>query len=91
MKFDNWDFIRKPADKIRVLLKFVKNNGYFIWQYLAEFFLEWEIKVVEKIKTHIWPSTSFLWKSCRLCENVEKCGGAREAADDYGAWALHAG
>ena len=33
-----------------------------LWQYLAEFFLEWEffqIKVVEKIKTHILCSVTF--------------------------------
>jgi hypothetical protein len=33
-----------------------------LWQYLAEFFLEWEIfwtKVVEKIKTHLMFINSF--------------------------------
>jgi hypothetical protein len=36
-----------------------------LWQYLTEFFLEWEIfqrKVVEKIKTHILYSTTFFPK-----------------------------
>jgi hypothetical protein len=72
------------------------NTFSHLWQYLAEFFLEWEMfekKVVEKIKRH------FLFinfppppprKSCRLWDNVEKCSGAREAADDYRD-ALHAG
>ena len=35
-----------------------------LWQYLAEFFLEWEmfqIKVVEKIKTHILCSVTFFF------------------------------
>jgi hypothetical protein len=41
-----------------------------------------EIKVVEKIKTHILCSITFFQKSCLLLDNVEKCGGAREAADD---------
>ena len=40
------------------------------------------VKVVEKIKTHILCSVTFSWKSCRLWDNVEKCGGAREASDD---------
>jgi len=29
-------------------------------------------KFVEKIKTHILCSVTFLWKSCRLWDNVEK-------------------
>ena len=56
-----------------------------LWQYLAEFFVEWEmfqIKVVEKIKTHILCSITFHRKSCRLGDNVEKCGGAKEAANN---------
>jgi hypothetical protein len=55
-----------------------------LWQYIAEFFLEWEmfqIKVVDKIKIHILYSITFLRKSCNLWNNVEKYGGAREAAD----------
>ena len=46
-------------------------------KYLAQFFLEWEtfqIKVVEKIKTHILCSMYFFFfrKSCLLLDNVEK-------------------
>jgi hypothetical protein len=41
-----------------------------------------QIKVVEKIKTNILFSATFFRKSCRLWDNVEKCGWAREAADD---------
>jgi hypothetical protein len=54
-------------------------------QYLPDFFLEWEIfqiKVVEKLKTHILRSVAFFRKSCRLWDNVEKYGGAREAVND---------
>ena len=53
-------------------------------QYLAEFFLEWElfqIKVLEKIKTRISHSVTFVWKYCHLWDNVKKCG-AREATDN---------
>jgi hypothetical protein len=56
-----------------------------LWQYLTEFFLEWEMfqtKVVEKTKTHILCSITFFRKSCRLWDNVEKCGTARQATDD---------
>ena len=37
-------------------------------------------KVVEKIETHISRPVGFSRKPCRLWDNVEKCGGAREAA-----------
>jgi hypothetical protein len=45
-----------------------------MWQYLAEFFLEWEtfhIKVVERIKTHILCSVTF-FKSCSVYEIMSK-------------------
>jgi hypothetical protein len=46
-----------------------------LWQYLAKFFLEWEmlgIKVVEKIKIYILRPITFSRKSCRLWDNVKK-------------------
>ena len=42
-------FSWKSVEKIQVLLKSDKNNGYFTWRrfhvydYLAKFFLEWEM------------------------------------------------
>jgi hypothetical protein len=66
-----------------------------LWQYLAEFFLEWQMfqtKVVEKIKTHILYSVNFFRKSYRLWDNVEKWGRAGQAIDDtIITCALHAG
>jgi hypothetical protein len=59
------------------------DDVFTLWQYLAKFFLEWETfqtKFVEKIKTHILCSVTFFRKSCRLWDNIEKCGGARQAA-----------
>jgi hypothetical protein len=56
-----------------------------LWQYLAEFFLKWKmfkIKCIEKIKRRILCSVTFSRKSCRLWDNVEKYGWAREAAND---------
>jgi len=38
---------------------------------------------VEKIKTHILFSITFSRKSCRLWDNVEKCGRAREATGNW--------
>ena len=45
-----------------------------LWQYLAEFVLEWEMfqeRVAEKIRTLILRSVTFYWKSCHLWDNVE--------------------
>ena len=60
--------------------------------HLAEFFSEWEIfriKFVEKIKTHILCSSFFSpRKSCRLRDNVEKCGRARQTTDDDIMWRI---
>jgi hypothetical protein len=57
-----------------------------LWQYFADFFLEWEIfqiKVVEKLKRYILCSVTFFpQKSHRLWDNVEKFGGSREDADN---------
>jgi hypothetical protein len=41
-----------------------------------------QIKVVEKFKTHILCSITFPPKSCRLWDNVEKYGTARQATHD---------
>jgi hypothetical protein len=60
---------RKLGEKIQVSLKFEKNNGYVTWRsiyifdYLPLSFLEWEMfrtKVVEKIKTHVLCSITFV-------------------------------
>jgi hypothetical protein len=81
-------FPRKSADEVQVSLKSVKNNGYFICRRFliydnislnSEMF---QIKVVEKIKTHILYSLTFFWKTCAIWDHVEIHGTAREAADD---------
>jgi hypothetical protein len=56
-----------------------------IWSYLAQFFLEWEMlqtKIVEEIKTHILCSVTFVRKSCRLWDNMEKYCKAVQPTDD---------
>ena len=82
MKFDTYVFFPKSVENFNFYIKTCVD----LWQYLAEFCLEWEMfytKVVQKIKTHILCSvTSFTWKSCRLWDDVEKRGGAREATED---------
>ena len=45
-----------------------------LWQYIAKLFLKWkifQIKVVEKIKTHILFSITFFQKSYRLWDNIK--------------------
>jgi hypothetical protein len=41
-----------------------------------------QTNVVDKIKTHILCSITFPRKSCRLWDNVEKYGTARQTTDD---------
>jgi hypothetical protein len=61
---------------------------YSFVSYLAQFPVEWEMfqtKVVEKTKTHILCSETPPpppQKSCRLWDNVEKCGRAWQATGD---------
>ena len=62
----------------------MKTNVSF-WSYLAQYFLEWEVlqmKVVEKIKTHILCSVFFFRNSYRLSDNVEKYCRAGQTTDD---------
>ena len=62
-----------------------------LWQYIADLFLKWEIfqiKVVDKTKTHILCSVTCFRKSCRLWDNVEKYGGARGATNDIIIWLI---
>ena len=90
--FDILILFRKSVWKIEFfLLKSDKNDGYFtrrsfhVYDYLADFFLEgdlFQIKVVEKIKTHILCSLTFFRISCCLWDNVGKYGEAREDAEN---------
>ena len=62
----------------------MKTNIHFL-SHLIQFSLVWkmfQIKVAEKIKTHILCFKTFSRKSCRLWHSVEKYGVAGEATDD---------
>ena len=96
--YENWyaslffeDILRKfkfHSNTTRKRILHMKTFSH-LWQHLAESSLEWEmfqIKVVEKIRTHILCSIIFARKLYRLWDNVEKCGGASQAAE-YGACA----
>ena len=73
----------KMWQKLRVLYT---TTFPHLWQYLAKFFLEWEIsqiKFVEKIKTRILYSVTFFpRKSSLLSDNVDKYGAGRENTND---------
>jgi len=57
-----------------------------LWSYLAHSFLGWKVfqsKIIEKIKTHILCSTTFIFrKSCRLWDKVEEYCTTVQATDD---------
>ena len=56
-----------------------------LWQYLAEFFSEWQIYqiiIAEKIKIQILCPIIFFRKLRHFWDNVEKRGGARDVASD---------
>jgi hypothetical protein len=84
---ENSSFI-KIRQKQRVL--YMKMSPH-LWQYLAKFFLEWEMfqtKVVEKIKIHISCSVTFFGKSHRLWDNGKKYGGDRGYTNDVTIWRI---
>jgi hypothetical protein len=85
------DILRKlkfHSNTTRKRILHVKTFSH-LWQHLAESSLQremFQIKVMEKIRIHILCSITFARKLYRLWDNVEKCGGASQAAE-YGACA----
>jgi hypothetical protein len=82
---------RKSFEKIRVPLNRDKNNGTLLDVFTFMITPRWILlsmrgvsdNTVKKIKIRVSYSTTLLFrKPYRLWNNVEKCGGAREAADD---------
>jgi hypothetical protein len=97
-------FFRKPVvEKIKILFKSDKNNGYFTWRLSTFLTISRQIllrmeNVLDKSCRGNWNThfmfSSFFRKSHRLWNNVEKCGGHRggpQMTSQYGAYALHAG
>ena len=83
---------RKCVEKIQILLKSDNNNGYSTWRptytcLIISRSILLRIKsvsdnIIEDIKTHIACSGTFFFKSCRLWDNVEKYGRARQVTCD---------
>jgi len=63
------NILQKSVEKIQVSLNSDKNNGYIAWRPIYifdQFVLEWEmlqIKVVEKIKTHIFSQNFAIYET----------------------------
>jgi hypothetical protein len=78
-KIANGDYeLRHVCPSVRLLAW--NNSAEF-----AEFFSQWEmfqIKGVQKIRTHVFLFSNFFLKSCRVWDNVEKYGTARQATVD---------
>jgi hypothetical protein len=82
-----FEFFLKSVEKIQFSLKWVLYTKTNIrsGSQLAQFFLErdmFEIKFVEKIKTHILCAITFFRKPCRLWDNVEKYCRTGPVTDD---------
>jgi hypothetical protein len=98
MQFDIWTVFRKSVEKCQVLLKSDKSNVHMktilhLWQYLPEYFLEWEIfqiKVGEKVKIQVVCTITFSPYNRAFREIISKNILQPEATWQYGACALHA-
>ena len=83
---EDWWFIKIQQDQLVLYIK-----TFFTFMTISRRILKMKNvldKIVEKIKTHISYSLTFLRKSCRLWDNVEKCGGARETTNDVTIWRI---
>jgi hypothetical protein len=90
-----FEYFSKISQKIQISLKSDKTNGCFTIRYAYiyddELFLEWEIfrrNFVEKIKTLILFSETFIPNSRCLWVNVEKYHAAGQATDGDMVYAL---
>jgi hypothetical protein len=78
LKFLIWSFFKiycENSSLIQIGQEYMKTNILF-QSYLAQLFLERKIfqtRVSEKLEIHILCSLTFVRKSCRLWNNLEKC------------------
>jgi len=87
----NLDFLRRSVETVHVLLKYDKNNGYFMKRLMYIFNnVSLNSSLYEKYFRQICrenQNTHFIFnvffrKSCRLWDNVEKSCRSDEATDD---------
>jgi hypothetical protein len=73
-----------------LVLLYVKTFSH-LWQYLAEFFVEWEmfqINVVQKIRTYFMSHNVFFRKSRRLWDSDETYEGVKLISPNVGITAF---
>ena len=79
---------RKSAEKIQVLLKSDRNNGYFTWKPVYNYYNLSPMRNVSDKSRRENQNTLFIFnnhifrKSLRLWDNVEKCGRTGQTTDD---------
>jgi len=84
MKFHTWIFLEYLSKRFKFHWNPTSITGTLheeFWSYLVQF-LEWEMfqtDIVRKIETHILCLITYFRKSCRLWDNVEEYGTARQA------------
>ena len=97
---ESWymNFFRKSVEEIQLPLKSDKNNGYFTWRRfhiynnisLNSSYNEKRLRQICRENKNIYFTFNnvFSRRSCRLWDNVEKCGGAREATNYVTTWRI---
>ena len=81
--YKNWSFIKIWQEEQLLYMKAYVH----LWEYLAEFVLEWEVsetEVIEKNKIHILCSVTFM----PLWDNMGKYCRAAQATDDNVIWRM---
>jgi hypothetical protein len=96
MKFYIWDFFRNYVEKIQVLLKYDKNNGYFTWR---------RFHIYDNISLNSPQNEKYFRQNCRenqnthfmfnngfpkMSKNMVETEGP-QITSQYGAYALHTG
>jgi hypothetical protein len=83
MKYDTWGFFENSVSKIQVSLKCSKNNGYFTWRLMNNYYNislnssneKYFSQVLKgNIKRKFYVQIFFSRKSCRVWDNKEICG-----------------
>jgi hypothetical protein len=95
MKQGIWGFFKNVSRKFKFDLKSAKNSGYFTWtsiyifgNILLNYSYIWNIsdKSCRLNQNAFYIQYSFSEKLCRLWDNVDKYGRARQATNDSITW-----
>jgi hypothetical protein len=89
-------FFRKFVEKIQVPLKYYKNKRHSTWRLFTFLTIpKWILLRMRNVEDtscienqNIFVFSNFFRKSWCLWDNIEKCGGSIEAADDDIIWRM---